>query len=238
MPSKLAEALATPAEPLEPRVSDQIVGELNVTNVEVGQIDLSFRPSSYFKPADLASHVLRSVKGAERRRLLASILAEGDAPLPPALAEPALPANLLQSWGSFHPAMLGGEYLPERKGAELEIARITLQSVTQDVICVYAAQGHGRIRYRVVDEYGGDTLSEPARRTSVEPLTLGALAEFFLGAWNLDLALEMNFSRPESSLDRALDFISGESAYYPGFDDLLSQQIRSWWAERAGGVGQ
>jgi hypothetical protein len=131
--------------------------------------------------------------------------------------------------------MLGGEYLPERRGTELEIARITLQSVTQDVICLYAAQGRGRIRYHVVDEYGGDTLSGRPRRTSVEPLTLGALAEFFLGAWNPEPVLGVNFSMPDSSLDEALEFMRGESAFYAGFNDLLGQRIRCWWAHRREG---
>ena len=236
MPGQLAGVRATPAGSLGLPVPDQIAGEPNEIDAEDGQIDFSFRPSSYFRPVALATHVLRSVKGAERRRILASILSEGDAPLPPALAEPALPASLLRSWGSSHPAMLGGEYLPERRGTELEIARITLQSVTQDVISVYAAQGHGRIRYRVVDEYGGDTLSGRARRTSVEPLTLGALALFFLGAWNPEPVLDVNFSRAESSLDEALDFMRGESAFYLEFDALLGQRIRSWWAHRREGT--
>ncbi|WP_426041033.1 hypothetical protein [Brevundimonas sp. TWP2-3-4b1] len=169
--------------------------------------------------------------------MLASILSEGDAPLPLALAEPALPASLLRSWGTSHPAMLGGEYLPERRATEMEIARITLQSVTQDVICLYAAQGRGRIRYRVVDEYGGDTLSGRAGRTSSQPLTLGGLAEFFLGAWNPEPVLGVNFSLPESSLDEALEFMRGESAFYLAFDDLLRLRIRSWWAQRPDGAG-
>jgi len=216
--------------------SDQVTAAATQRGFDDRQIDLGFRPSSYFRPAALATHVLRSVKGAERRRILAAILSEGDAPLPPALAEPALPASLLRSWGSSHPAMLGGEYLPERRGTELEIARITLQSVTQDVICLYAAQGRGRIRYRVVDEYGGDTLSGRPRRTSAQPLTLGALAGFFLGAWNPEPVLGVNFSMPDSSLDDALQFMRGESAFYSGFNDLLRQRIRYWWAHRREGT--
>lgn len=218
--------------------SEQVTAAETQRRFDDGQFDLNFRPSTYLHPVDLATHVLRSVKGAERRRMLASILSEGDAPLPLVLAEPVLAAGLLRSWGSFHPAMLGGEYLPDRRGTELEIARITLQSVTQDVICLYAAQGHGRIRYRVVDEYDGDTLSGPTRRTSVKPLTIGALAEFFLCAWNPEPVLAVNFSLQDGSLDEALDFISGESAFYPGFEALLRQRIRSWWAQQPNGEGR
>ena len=45
--------------------------------------------------------------------------------------------------------------------------------------------GRDRIRYRVVDEYNGDTLSEKRTRSSKRPLSLGELIDFFLGAWPL-----------------------------------------------------
>jgi hypothetical protein len=43
--------------------------------------------------------------------------------------------------------------------------------------------GKDRIRYRVVDEYNGDTLSEKRTRSSKRPLSLGELIDFFLAAW-------------------------------------------------------
>ena len=43
--------------------------------------------------------------------------------------------------------------------------------------------GTDRIRYRVVDEYNGDTLSEKRARSSKRPLSLGELIDFFLAAW-------------------------------------------------------
>jgi hypothetical protein len=43
--------------------------------------------------------------------------------------------------------------------------------------------GKDRIRYRVVDEYNGDTLSEKRARSSKRPLSLGELIDFFLAAW-------------------------------------------------------
>jgi hypothetical protein len=53
---------------------------------------------------------------------------------------------------------MGGEYLPDLKQDEVEIARITIASTTQDVTSVFARRGKHRIYYRVVDEYGGETL--------------------------------------------------------------------------------
>jgi hypothetical protein len=37
-------------------------------------IDLNFRPSSYFWPLGLASHLLATVKGAERRAMLQPLI--------------------------------------------------------------------------------------------------------------------------------------------------------------------
>jgi len=53
------------------------------------------------------------------------------------------------------------------------IASITIASTTQDVTSVYARRGRKRIYYRVVDEYGGETLSGRRTRSSTQPLTLG-----------------------------------------------------------------
>ncbi len=64
---------------------------------------------------------------------------------------------------------MGGEYLPDRRDTEVEIARINIDSTTSDVTSVYAKAGKDRIRYRVVDEYNGDTLSEKRTRNSRRP---------------------------------------------------------------------
>jgi hypothetical protein len=61
---------------------------------------------------------------------------------------------------------MGGEYLPDRRDTEVEIARINIDSTTSDVTSVYARPGKDRINYRVVDEYQGDTLAEKRIRSS------------------------------------------------------------------------
>ena len=71
---------------------------------------------------------------------------------------------------------MGGEYLPDRRETEVEIARINIDSTTSDVTSVYAKAGKDRILYRVVDEYGGDTLTEKRTRSSKPPLSLGGLS--------------------------------------------------------------
>ena len=44
---------------------------------------------------------------------------------------------------------------------------------------VYARSEGGAIHYRVVDEYGGDTLQGPAEAKTVAPMTLGEFADFY-----------------------------------------------------------
>ena len=65
---------------------------------------------------------------------------------------------------------MGGEYLPDRRDTEVEIARLNIDSTTSDVTSVYARPGKDRINYRAVDEYDGDTLSEKRTRSSKRPL--------------------------------------------------------------------
>jgi hypothetical protein len=88
---------------------------------------------------------------------------------------------------------MGGNYLPETEEGEVEIARIEIASTTFDVTSLFAKFENGQIHYRVVDEYEGDTLTGTSEMTSDKPLTLGEMADFFIGAWSLVDVLEMNF---------------------------------------------
>ena len=76
----------------------------------------------------------------------------------------------------MHPMNMGGEYLPPMFDGEVEIARISLRSVTGDQISVRARRSRGDIEYRIVDEYpeSGETYI-PHPRTSTRRLTMGAL---------------------------------------------------------------
>ena len=70
---------------------------------------------------------------------------------------------------------MGGEYLPPLRKGEVEIARISLASVTADQISVRARRSRGRIRYRVVDEYMETSTYVCHPASSVSPLSLGEL---------------------------------------------------------------
>ena len=87
--------------------------------------------------------------------------------------------------------------------------------------------GKDRTRYRVVDEYWGDTLSEKRTRSSKRPLSLGELIAFFLAAWPLREVLEMN----ELDRDGAQDFTRTSSEVYPQFEAGIRARIDGWYRE-------
>jgi hypothetical protein len=149
-----------------------------------------------------------------RRRLSQALDTEASDAAQEALQTPGVTGALQRSLERVHPAFLGGNYLPDTSKGEVEIARIVIDSTTWDVTCVYAKQEEGRIRYRVVDEYNGDTLAGETTMLSDAPLTLRELTDFFFGAWSLFDAVEWNC---EGDLDGQLDFFCASSEFYPEF---------------------
>src|SRR5438034_5630547 len=95
-------------------------------------IDLSFRPRTYFGPVPLETHLLSRVAGQERREILRRELAAGNRNLPSEFFDCLLDEELRLALGRVHPAFMGGEYLPPLLDDEVEIARISLASVTAD----------------------------------------------------------------------------------------------------------
>ena len=183
-----------------------------------------YRPRDYFGRYDLQSELLTQVKGTVRRKALREALEEGQImQVPDEVKNASLSEVVRQYVGSLHPSFMGGEYLPSVDNEVVEIARIRINSTTGDVTSVYARLVGRRIAYRVVDEYQGDTLSGSARRTSVRPLTMGQMIDFFLGAWDLYICLDCNF---EGDLEEMLGFFEGESEFYPYFDAEMRRRVR------------
>lgn len=184
---------------------------------------MAYRPRDYFGRHDMQTSLLTHVKGTARRNALREALEAGQInDVPEGIKTAALSHDVRQFAGSLHPSFMSGEYLPTVSGRELEVARIHIRSTTGDVTCVYARLVGRRIAYRVVDEYGGDTLSDHTKRTSMRALTMGQLITFFLGAWDLYVCLECNF---DGELEGMLRFFRGESEFYPCFDDALRQLV-------------
>ena len=183
-----------------------------------------YRPRSYFRHADRETELLGRVKGVMRRIGLRQMLELGRVnDLPAELTQAALDPDDREAMGRLHPMFMGGEYLPSVGREEVEIARICIESTTYDVTSLYARRSGRRIHYRVVDEYGGDTLSGPTVRTSLHPLPMGELVKFFLGAWDLCGCLEANF---EDDVRGMMGFFRGESGFYPAFDSSLRELVQ------------
>lgn len=195
-------------------------------------IDVKYRPNSYFWAVEKNIPLVSDIQGAERRKLYALMLQSGQADeIDPELFKPTLTALERQSQGRIHPAFMGGEYLPRRRGQEVEIARITIASTTQDVTCVYARQVGARIHYRVVDEYNSDTLDGSGRRTSLRPLSLKQLVDFFLKSWNLTRCLDFNFQDHGHPPDEVHGFIvDASSSFYAEFEALVRARVDEWLA--------
>ena len=193
-------------------------------------IDLKYRPNSYFWAKQHGIALTSDIKGAERRKLFERALAAGvDDLVGEELLRHELPDEQRLAQGRIHPAFMGGEYLPSIRGEEVEIARITIASTTQDVTCVYARQVGQRIHYRVVDEYNGDTLSGAGIRTSLRPLSLEQLTDFFLSSWDLISCLDANFEYDGYPRDEVHGFIvDASSSFYAEFGRLVHQRVDRW----------
>ena len=196
-------------------------------------IDLAYRPESYFWAYDNNIKLASDIKGAERKAMYERALRSGDIELANAIiSEPELTHEQRKAQSGIHPAWMGGEYLPKREAQEVEIARITIASTTQDVTCVYAKRGKSRIHYRIVDEYEGMTLDN-RRRTSLKPLSLIELFDFFIKGWDLFCCLDANFCEHGYVREEVQGFIvDASSSFYAEFGDLVTQRVDTWVDQR------
>jgi len=136
-------------------------------------VDYSYRPASYWTE-DSLRRLLTNIKGAERKRAALKLLDAGrlDEATAFILADSLTDADR-NITGKIHPGLMGGEYLPDYLPGEVEIARITMASITQDVISIRAFPNRGRIGFRVVNEYESTYRIRP--KTSKRPLDLRQL---------------------------------------------------------------
>jgi len=197
------------------------------------EIDLEFRPKTYFRPDRLEKYLLSKVKSAILRKSLKDLFDKGEHDAIFNLASDTKFSDADRKMlESVHPMFMGGNYLPDTENGEVEIARISIRSTTFDVTCVYAKPVEGLIHYRVVDEYGGETLRHKTETTTSLPMTLGEFSDFFLAAWPLIDVLKMNY---EDDVDGALSFFSADSDYYPELDDLCRLLVRDHFPNQDSG---
>lgn len=203
-------------------------------------IDLGFRPRSYFGPIPLETQMIARVTGHVRREMLRERLAAGRADYPPELAQSSLDDDYRRIMAAIHPMCMGGEFLPPLAEGELEIARVSLRSVTADQIAIRARPAGRRIAYRIVDEYGGGSGPFACRpASSTRPLTLRQLVGLIESArttggvdrgivWPI---LEMNLDGGSDPDDLA-GFVAVKSEFYPQLGPYYDARIADWFDAR------
>ena len=193
------------------------------------RIDESYRPAHYFWAYDRGIRLASNIKGAERKALYERLLKEGDSgACDEIFMQPSLTIEQ-RHMANRHPAFMGGEYLPDCDPNEVEIARITIASTTQDVTCVYAKRVTGGINYRVVDEYEGMTLDDETTHYKTETMSLSELVQFLMTAWNLRMVLDANFVEHGYPRSHARGFIvDASSSFYAQFGDAMDNYVEDW----------
>lgn len=195
----------------------------HVTRFPTG-FDYAYRPLSYFQDIDPKALILSSILGEERRKDVQQRLESED--FDPAvwgewLTDSKLDDHTRQVIGSIHPALMGGEYLPQLGQNEIEVVRIVLASTMQDVISIRARRSGKRIAYRVVDEHENEfTLP---RKSSAAPMSLGQLIAFIDGTNQAEdsqgnglvySVLDMNIEG-SGDIDSLRGFASVSSVFHP-----------------------
>lgn len=130
---------------------------------------------------------------------------------------------------------LGREFLPDKHPNEVEIACISLASVTGDVIAVTARRRGGRIVYQIVDEYGTRFHFNP--KSSTQPLSMGELVALIDGATgHLDGATGLtsayrDYNAAFCDPERLVDFVIVTSEFYPELQAYYAEEAREWLVE-------
>ena len=204
----------------------------------MADIDLSFRPVSYWTPTNVRQAILPNIRGESRRRLVDAAAAEGAlSSVPDELLADKLSDDDRQALARVDLSFLGGEFLPDTKPGEVEIARIVFASAGQDVISIRARRQPPRIRYRVVDEH--ERTFRCAPQTSTQPLTLGELVNLIdscelvdEGRGLVSYFLDSLITNPDANTAenrRGLqDFITVESEFYSMLRQHYEQRLERW----------
>ena len=77
--------------------------------------------------------------------------------------------------------------------------------------------------------YEGDKLCSSRHRSSVRPLSLRELVDFFVHGWSLRAVLSLNFDLETDDPERIRRFVSiARSEFYPDFREAIESRIDEW----------
>ena len=205
-------------------------------------IDLSYRPDTYWPVSLTPEQLLTRIRGKRRQDIARQLYEESDfAALSQFLVRDGLTEEERSAWGAQGPWCMGGEYLPELEEGEVEIARVSLDSVTSDQISVRARPDGERIRHRIVGEYEEmeGMQYQLTLETSSTPLSLGELMNFIAGSgidgcvypggiFSTSWAMMLDSGEDP---DRIAGFISVSSAFYPQIEACYEVMAAQWIEE-------
>jgi hypothetical protein len=213
--------------------------------------DLDYRPPSYWELDDPVVATLNRIQGEGRRRMVEAALRAGET-VPEEVLAGKLSSKGLDAISAIHPSLMGGEFLPELRPGEVEIARVVLASVTCDVISLRARQDGEWIRFRVVDEYytEGVWYRLPIWRRR-EPLTMREVIRILDGAKQVccredefvGLVLSWGdfYFDQDPSLSTAeshRDFAKVSSSFYPQLAGWFDEVTDEWYREKLDELGE
>lgn len=196
--------------------------------------DLHYRPASYWGPKELADHFATRVKGELRRRTVVGALEQGHT-VPASVACDSLADEERQQVGAVHPWLMGGEYLPDYRENEVEIARVTLKSTTMDVMSVRARLNRKSITYRIVDEYGEPDRYHVANPYRKQPLSFRELIRLIDNATEtgglVDGHRDGNYLAG-AAVEEIWDFATASSVFYRDLEQWYDEVNAEWLQER------
>jgi len=194
--------------------------------------NIKFRPNSYWGPKDLPDHFATRIKGELRKQAIVNELEEGKFVNKNDLSD-SLSDEELKQVGSIHPWLMGGEYLPDYYPNEVEIARVTLNSTTYDVISVRAYRVRKRIHYRIVDEYQEDF--DVVKPSSNKPLTFKEIIKLIDNATEdgglVNFYRNLNYSQG-AKVEDIYDFANASSVYYEELSSWYDEVNEQWLLEK------
>ena len=203
--------------------------------------NMQFRPKSYWEEYE---SVISSIKGAFRQAAVRQAADSGQIEqVPEHFFAPSLPDAIREISGAIHPQLMGGEYLPDFKEGEVEIARATLDSTTTDVISIRARHTIDKIHYQIVNEYYDRPnpmgyLIQPAQTD--RPLTMAQLIDLIDGVKLIGEKCDMRGLTTiyrEFNCDEGYwemwNFVSITSDYYPQLGSWYDDEAREWYDKMA-----